>query len=111
MLGSLTLLVEAKANHNSFASMHTIHLNCRLVQGFLGAFLFFYAYLLAATAFEGRQQVPQRCWLAGEWPTGLPWHRFHLTFHVYCILIGPMSGANGAKSRVPPTHWPAVLLV
>merc|ERR1719217_2038947 len=57
MLGSLTLLVEAKANHNSFASMHTIHLNCRLVQGFLGAFLFFYAYLLAATAFEGRQQV------------------------------------------------------
>merc|ERR1719258_183567 len=44
MLGSLTLLVEAKANHNSFASMHTIHLNCRLVQGFLGAFLFFYAY-------------------------------------------------------------------
>merc|ERR1719482_721151 len=57
MLGSLTLLVEAKANHNSYASMHTIHLNCRLVQGFLGAFLFFYAYLLAATAFEGRQQV------------------------------------------------------
>merc|ERR1719421_1686551 len=57
MLGSLTLLVEAKANHNSFASMHTIHLNCRLVQGFLGAFLFFYAYLLSATAFEGRQQV------------------------------------------------------
>jgi len=57
MLGSLTLLVEAKANHSSYASMHTIHLNCRLVQGFLGAFLFFYAYLLAATAFEGRQQV------------------------------------------------------
>merc|ERR1719456_2057764 len=57
MLGSLTLLVEAKANHNSYASMHTIHLNCRLVQGFLGAFLFFYAYLLAATAFEGKQQV------------------------------------------------------
>merc|ERR1719498_2371111 len=57
MLGSLTLLVEAKANHSSYASMHTIHLNCRLVQGFLGAFLFFYAYLLAATAFEGKQQV------------------------------------------------------
>merc|ERR1719456_1354890 len=57
MLGSLTLLVEAKANHIEYASMHTIHLNCRLVQGFLGAFLFFYAYLLAATAFEGRQQV------------------------------------------------------
>merc|ERR1719253_576633 len=57
MLGSCTLLVEAKANHSSYASMHTIHLNCRLVQGFLGAFLFFYAYLLAATAFEGRQQV------------------------------------------------------
>merc|ERR1719174_3396897 len=57
MLGSGTLLVEAKANHSSYASMHTIHLNCRLVQGFLGAFLFFYAYLLAATAFEGRQQV------------------------------------------------------
>jgi len=57
LVGSLTLLVEAKADDNAYASMHTVHLNCRLVQGFLGAFLFFYAYLLAATAFSGQQQV------------------------------------------------------
>lgn len=57
LLGSLTLLVEARASDNEYASMHTVHLNCRLMQGFLGAFLFFYAYLLAATMFEGQQQV------------------------------------------------------
>merc|ERR1719428_2071274 len=57
MLGSLTLLVEAKANHSSYASMHTIHLNCRLVEvfgPFFGAWIFSYwglqatYYVLAA---------------------------------------------------------------
>lgn len=57
LLGAATLLVEARAEDNKYASMHTVHLNCRLIQGFLGAFLFFYAYYLAATAFEGDQQV------------------------------------------------------
>merc|ERR1719169_323000 len=79
LLGSLTLLVEARASDNEYASMHTVHLNCRLVQGFLGAFLFFYAYLLAATAFEGDQQI------------------FCLTLATICLnvaeVFGPFFGA------------------
>jgi MFS family permease len=79
LLGSATLLVEAEAEHNEYASMHTVHLNCRLVQGFLGAFLFFYAYYLAATMFEGSQQV------------------FALTLATICLnvaeVFGPFLGA------------------
>jgi len=54
-LGGATLLVEANAGDMDPLRMHTVHLLCRLTQGFLGSFLFFYAYLLAATAFEGQQ--------------------------------------------------------
>jgi hypothetical protein len=79
VLGSATLLLEAEAEHNEYASMHTVHLNCRLVQGFLGAFLFFYAYYLAATMFEGAQQV------------------FALTLATICLnvaeVFGPFLGA------------------
>lgn len=79
LLGAATLLVEAKADDNKYASMHTIHLNCRLIQGFLGSFLFFYAYYLAATAFEGDQQV------------------FCLTLATICLnvaeVFGPFIGA------------------
>lgn len=79
LLGAATLLVEAKADDNKYASMHTVHLNCRLIQGFLGAFLFFYAYYLAATAFEGDQQV------------------FCLTLATICLnvaeVFGPFIGA------------------
>jgi MFS family permease len=79
LLGAATLLVEAKAEDNKFASMHTVHLNCRLIQGFLGSFLFFYAYYLAATAFEGDQQV------------------FCLTLATICLnvaeVFGPFIGA------------------
>jgi len=79
LLGAATLLVEAKAEDNKYASMHTVHLNCRLIQGFLGAFLFFYAYYLAATAFEGDQQV------------------FCLTLATICLnvaeVFGPFIGA------------------
>jgi hypothetical protein len=79
LLGAATLLVEAKADNNKYASMHTIHLNCRLIQGFLGSFLFFYAYYLAATAFEGDQQV------------------FCLTLATICLnvaeVFGPFIGA------------------
>jgi predicted MFS family arabinose efflux permease len=79
LLGAATLLVEATADNNKYASMHTVHLNCRLIQGFLGAFLFFYAYYLAATAFEGDQQV------------------FCLTLATICLnvaeVFGPFIGA------------------
>jgi MFS family permease len=79
LLGAATLLVEARAHDNKYASMHTVHLNCRLIQGFLGAFLFFYAYYLAATAFEGDQQV------------------FCLTLATICLnvaeVFGPFIGA------------------
>merc|ERR1719453_2497678 len=37
-------------------SVHSLHLGCRLFQGFIGAFLFFYAFLLAQAAFENQQQ-------------------------------------------------------
>jgi len=57
-LGGSTLLVEAEVHYmERYASMHTLHLCCRLFQGFVGAFLFFYAFLLAVSAFEGSQQI------------------------------------------------------
>lgn len=54
-LGFLTLLAEAK-NPDSIPDLY-VHLACRCSQGFMGAFLFFYSYLLAVKLFEGPQQV------------------------------------------------------
>merc|ERR1719482_2485721 len=56
-LGGVTLLVEARAHKIDGMSMQEVHLCCRLVQGFLGSFLFFYAYLLSVACFTGSQQV------------------------------------------------------
>jgi len=56
-IGGGTLLVEAKAHKVEGFTMHQVHLLCRLVQGFLGSFLFFYAYLLSVACFQGSQQV------------------------------------------------------
>jgi len=53
--GACTLLAEA-ANPNWLPDI-TVHLYCRLLQGFVGAFLFFYSYLLSVKLFEGQQQV------------------------------------------------------
>jgi len=55
--GGATLLVEAKAHKVDGFTMHQVHLMCRLVQGFIGAFLFFYAYLLSVACFKGSQQI------------------------------------------------------
>jgi hypothetical protein len=56
-IGGATLLLEAKAHKVEGFTMHQVHLCCRLVQGFLGSFLFFYAYLLSVACFTGSQQV------------------------------------------------------
>lgn len=60
LFGGATLLLEAQVERRymeKYATMLSLHLACRFLQGFIGAMLFFYAYLLAATAFEGGQQV------------------------------------------------------
>jgi len=54
-VGFCTLLAEAK-NPDWIPDLQ-VHLGCRLTQGFVGAFLFFYSYLLAVKLFEGPQQV------------------------------------------------------
>lgn len=54
-LGCFTLGFEAW--NPPWISNLRLHLFCRLAQGFVGAFLFFYAYLLAVKMFEGQQQV------------------------------------------------------
>merc|ERR1719389_349680 len=54
-IGMLTLLAEAK-NPDWIPDIQ-VHLCCRLTQGFVGAFLFFYSYLLSVKLFEGPQQV------------------------------------------------------
>jgi len=57
-LGGATLILEAEVHYmERYASMHALHLGCRLFQGFIGAFLFFYAFLLAISAFQDAQQV------------------------------------------------------
>merc|ERR1719486_685399 len=56
-IGGATLIVEAKAHKVEGFTMHQVHLCCRLIQGFLGSFLFFYAYLLSVACFTGSQQV------------------------------------------------------
>merc|ERR1719238_797708 len=57
LIGGATLIVEAKAHKVEGFTMHQVHLGCRLIQGFLGSFLFFYAYLLSVACFQGSQQV------------------------------------------------------
>jgi len=49
--GTVTLAFQAMSPH---LMMHT---SCRLIQGFAGAFIFFYSFLLNVELFEGRQQV------------------------------------------------------
>jgi hypothetical protein len=56
-VGGATLILEAKAHRVEGFTMHQVHLCCRLIQGFLGSFLFFYAYLLSVACFKGSQQV------------------------------------------------------
>lgn len=36
---------------------YTVHMVCRVIQGFLGAILFFYSYLLSIELFSGKQQI------------------------------------------------------
>jgi len=50
-IGTLTLALQAM-----WPSCH-MHIACRFVQGLLGAFIFFYAFLLSVQVFRGRQQV------------------------------------------------------
>lgn len=51
LIGGATLVKQA--NDDSYA----VHMVCRLVQGFLGAILFFYSYLLSIELFTGKQQI------------------------------------------------------
>lgn len=50
-IGVLTLFIQANCPR-----WH-IHTACRFVQGFVGAFLFFYVFLLNVAVFKGQQQV------------------------------------------------------
>jgi len=50
-IGVVTLFVQASSPH-----WH-VHTACRFVQGFVGAFLFFYVFLLNVAVFKGQQQV------------------------------------------------------
>merc|ERR1719194_150345 len=61
ILGGVTLLVEARAHKIDGMSMQEVHLCCRLAQGFLGAFLFFYAYLLSVACFTGASRRRTTC--------------------------------------------------
>ncbi len=51
LVGAATLLKQA--NDDSY----TVHMVCRVIQGFLGAILFFYSYLLSIELFTGKQQI------------------------------------------------------
>lgn len=50
-IGALTLVKQASDD------TYSVHMACRLVQGFLGAILFFYSYLLSIELFRGKQQL------------------------------------------------------
>merc|ERR1740133_687299 len=50
-IGVITLFIQA--NDPRWA----VHTGCRFVQGFVGAFLFFYVFLLNVAVFTGQQQV------------------------------------------------------
>ena len=51
LIGALTLVKQA--SDDSYA----VHMACRITQGFLGAILFFYSYLLSIELFTGKQQI------------------------------------------------------
>merc|ERR1719408_1159906 len=50
-IGVITLFVQANVPR-----WH-VHTTCRFIQGFVGAFLFFYVFLLNVAIFKGQQQV------------------------------------------------------
>jgi MFS family permease len=50
-IGVFTLFVQA------YSPRWHVHTACRFVQGFVGAFLFFYVFLLNVAIFKGQQQV------------------------------------------------------
>jgi MFS family permease len=50
-IGVLTLFIQA------YSPRWHVHTACRFVQGFVGAFLFFYVFLLNVAIFKGQQQV------------------------------------------------------
>ena len=50
-VGALTLVKQAMDD------TYSVHMTCRVVQGFIGAILFFYSYLLSIELFTGRQQI------------------------------------------------------
>jgi len=58
-IGVITLFVQAwlplEAIHPY--GMWEMHVTCRFIQGFVGAFLFFYVFLLNVAIFKGQQQV------------------------------------------------------
>lgn len=56
-VGCVTLVAEALNPQMTWISDYNVHFACRFAQGFLGAFLFFYSYLLSVALFEGQQQV------------------------------------------------------
>lgn len=51
LIGALTLVKQASDDS------YTVHMACRVTQGFLGAILFFYSYLLSIELFTGKQQI------------------------------------------------------
>lgn len=51
LIGALTLIKQASED------AYAVHMACRVVQGFLGAILFFYSYLLSIELFSGKQQL------------------------------------------------------
>jgi MFS family permease len=51
LIGSATLVKQATDGS------YTVHIWCRIIQGFLGAILFFYSYLLSIELFTGKQQI------------------------------------------------------
>ena len=51
LVGAVTLIKQA---HDA---SYLVHMVCRVIQGFLGAILFFYSYLLSIELFTGKQQI------------------------------------------------------
>jgi len=58
-VGVITLFIQAwlPLEHIHPYGMWEMHTFCRFVQGFVGAFLFFYVFLLNVAIFKGQQQV------------------------------------------------------
>jgi len=58
-IGVITLFIQAWLPLESIHpyGMWEMHVACRFIQGFVGAFLFFYVFLLNVAIFKGQQQV------------------------------------------------------